>query len=170
MDIRANDSRRIIMNEEQECVKVSHHQQNDHCAVPSFTSTEVIVRDDIMNKAKELAETLSTADEVQIYQKAELKVNNHTEVQEIIKLIKKKQKEIVGFEHFKNQAMVDKIEKEIEALEEQLNAYPVVNEFKQSQEDINYLLQLVIGIIRDTVSEKIAIDTDTVVSTSNCAD
>jgi cell fate (sporulation/competence/biofilm development) regulator YmcA (YheA/YmcA/DUF963 family) len=170
LDIRAHDSRRINMNDEQERVKVSHHQQDDHCAVPSFTSTEVIVRDDIMIKAKELAETLSTADEVQIYQKAELKVNNHVEVQEIIKIIKKKQKEIVGFEHFKNEAMVVKIEKEIEVLEEQLNAYPVVNEFKQSQEDINYLLQLVIGIIRDTVSEKIAIDTDTVVSTSNCAD
>jgi len=150
---------------------VSHHQQQDNqCAVPSFTSTEVIVREDILLKAKELAETLTTADEVQIYQKAELKVNNHTEVQEIIKRIKKKQKEIVGFEHFKNQTMVDKIEKEIEELEQQLNEYPVVNEFKQSQEDINYLLQLVIGIIRDTVSEKIAMDTETVVSTSNCAD
>ena len=146
------------------------HQHKDQCSVPSYTSTEVIVREDIMNKAKELAQTLSTADEVQIYQKAELKVNNHTEVQNIIKLIKKKQKEIVGFEHFKNQAMVDKIEKEIEELEQNLNLYPVVNEFKQSQEDINYLLQLVIGIVRDTVSEKIAIDTDTVVSTSNCAD
>ncbi len=150
---------------------MSHHQQQDNqCAVPSFTSTEVIVREDILLKAKELAETLTTADEVQIYQKAELKVNNHTEVQEIIKRIKKKQKEIVGFEHFKNQTMVDKIEKEIEELEQQLNEYPVVNEFKQSQEDINYLLQLVIGIIRDTVSEKIAMDTETVVSTSNCAD
>ncbi len=149
---------------------MSHHHQDDHCAIPSYTSTEVIVREDIINKAKELAETLTTADEVQIYQKAEIKVNNHTEVQEIIKLIKKKQKEIVGFEHFKNQAMVDKIEKEIEVLELQLNEYPVVNEFKQSQEDINYLLQLVIGIIRDTVSEKITMDTDTVVSTSNCAD
>lgn len=149
---------------------MSHHLQDDHCAIPSYTNTEVIVREDIINKAKELAETLTTADEVQIYQKAEIKVNNHTEVQEIIKLIKKKQKEIVGFEHFKNQAMVDKIEKEIEALEQQLNEYPVVNEFKQSQEDINYLLQLVIGIIRDTVSEKITMDTDTVVSASNCAD
>ncbi|MEX1028923.1 MAG: YlbF family regulator [Paenibacillaceae bacterium] len=149
---------------------MSQPQHNDHCAVPTFTSTEVIVREDIMMKAKELAESLSTADEVQVYQKAELKVNNHTEVQNIIKVIKKKQKEIVGFEHFKNEAMVAKIEKEIEELEGQLNEYPVVNEFKQSQEDINYLLQLVIGIIRDTVSEKIAIDTNTVVSTSNCAE
>jgi cell fate (sporulation/competence/biofilm development) regulator YmcA (YheA/YmcA/DUF963 family) len=158
------------MIDEQERVNMSQPQHDDHCAVPSFTSTEVIVRADIMEKAKELAESLSTSDEVQVYQKAEIKVNNHTEVQNIIKMIKKKQKEIVGFEHFKNAAMVTKIEKEIEELEEQLNEYPVVNEFKQSQEDINYLLQLVIGIVRDTVSDKIAMDTNTVVSTSNCAD
>src|SRR5690606_11917803 len=144
---------------------MAQSQHDDHCSIPSFTNTEVIVRKDIMEKAKELANLLSTADEVQVYQKAELKVNNHTEVQDIIKVIKKKQKEIVGFEHFKNQAMVEKIEQEIEQLEQQLDAYPVVNEFKQSQEDINYLLQLVIGIVRDTVSEKITIDTDTVVST-----
>ena len=147
-----------------------HHQQDSHCSVPSYSSAEILVREDIMAKAKELASLLSTADEVEVYQQAEKKVNAHTEVQETIKVIKKKQKEIVGFEHFKNQKMVDKIEKEIEELEEKLNEYPVVNEFKQSQEDINYLLQLVIGIIRDTVSEKIAVDTDGVTSTSNCSD
>ena len=74
---------------------------------------------------------------------------------------KKKQKEIVGFEYFKNEKMVQKIEGEIAELEERLNRYPIVQEFKQTQEDINYLLQLIIGVIRDTVSEKIAVDQGT---------
>lgn len=140
------------------------------CGIKKYHITEVAVREDIMAKAKELAELISTSDEVQTYRKAEKLVANHPEVQAIIKQIKKKQKEIVGFEYFKNEAMVKKIEAEIAELEKQLDQYPVVNQFKQTQEDINYLMQLVIGIVRDTVSEKIAVEEPAPVVTENCSD
>lgn len=136
--------------------------------IPSYSAEEVIVKQDVLAKAKELAGMIASSDEVYIYREAEKKVKQHDEVQDIIKQIKKKQKEIVGFEYFKNDQMVQKIEAEIEQLEERLNQYPIVQEFKQSQEDINYLLQLIIGVIRDTVSEKIAVESDqAAVSSSN---
>lgn len=75
-------------------------------------------------------------------------------MQGLIATIKKKQKEIVAFESFNNKDMVAKIEREIEVLQDEIDGIPVVNEFQQSQSDINYLLQLVISVIRDTVSEK----------------
>lgn len=112
-----------------------------------------------MAKAKELAELISTSDEVRTYQEAERKISNHPEVQDLIKQIKKKQKEIVGFEYFKNDKMVQKIEGEIAELEQKLDQYPIVSEFRQTQDDINYLLQLIVGVIRDTVSEKITVET-----------
>lgn len=140
------------------------------CGIKKYTITEVAVREDIMAKAKELAELISTSDEVQTYRKAEKLVAAHEEVQAIIKEIKKKQKEIVGFEYFKNDAMVKKIEAEIAELEQKLDEYPVVGQFKQTQEDINYLMQLVIGIIRDTVSEKIAVEEAVPVATEDCSD
>lgn len=145
-----------------------HHHHHHH--IPSFTATEVIVREDIVAKAQELAELITTSDEVQVYREAERKVNSHAEVQDIIKQIKKKQKEIVGFEYFKNEKMVQKIEQEIEELEAKLDGYPIVGEFKQTQEDINYLLQLIIGVIRDTVSEKIAVEAGAAAAPSSCSD
>jgi len=141
-----------------------------HCGIKKYRIEEVAVREDIMAKAKELAELISTSDEVQTYRRAEKLVAEHEEVQAIIKQIKKKQKEIVGFEYFKNDAMVKKIEAEIAELENKLDEYPVVNQFKQTQEDINYLMQLVIGIIRDTVSEKIALETPPELVSENCSD
>ncbi|TDF98351.1 RicAFT regulatory complex protein RicA family protein [Paenibacillus piri] len=123
-----------------------------------FTNTEMIVREDIMAKAKELADLISTSNEVQFFQKAEVQISSNDQIQTLISAIKKKQKEIVAFESFENKKMVEKIEKEIEELQNQLDSIPIVNEFRQSQEDINYLLQLVMSVIRDTVSEKITVE------------
>lgn len=128
------------------------------CQLEHFTNTEMIVREDIMGKAKELAELLTTSTEVQYYQSAEKKIQQSEHVQKLIAAIKKKQKEIVAFESFGNKAMVEKIEGEIEVLQDELDSIPVVQQFQQSQTDINYLLQLVMSIVRDKVAEKIEVE------------
>jgi cell fate (sporulation/competence/biofilm development) regulator YmcA (YheA/YmcA/DUF963 family) len=140
-----------------------HHEHGAHACsfreMERYNVTELIVREDIMAKAKELASLIATSEEVQYYQRAEKQIKNNAEVQELIKLIKKRQKEAVAFEKtFKNEKMVEKINGEIEELQDKLDAIPIVSQFKQAQEDINYLLQLVVGVIRDTVSEKIELE------------
>lgn len=139
-------------------------------AIPSYRPEEVLLKEDVLAKARELADLIAASEEVRIFREAERKVAVHREVQDLIKQIKKKQKEIVGFEYFKNEQMVQKIEGEIAELEEKLNRYPIVQEFKQTQDDINYLLQLIIGVIRDTVSEKIAVDGGTPPAPASCSD
>ncbi|WP_152402311.1 RicAFT regulatory complex protein RicA family protein [Paenibacillus cellulositrophicus] len=134
----------------------------------SYDTKDLVIRDDIMSKAKELAELISGSEEVQQFQKAEEKIRNHERVQNLIATIKKKQKEIVAFESFQNQEMVAKIEKEIEALQDEIDGIPLVNEFQQSQSDINYLLQLVISVIHDTVSEKVNVEAGTEAPPSSC--
>jgi cell fate (sporulation/competence/biofilm development) regulator YmcA (YheA/YmcA/DUF963 family) len=142
---------------------MSGHDNHEHdhmqCSdMEHYTNTEMIVREDILAKAKELADLISTSNEVQFFQKAEEQISSNDNIQVLISAIKKKQKEIVAFESFDNKKMVEKIENEIVDLQDQLDSIPIVNEFRQSQEDINYLLQLVMGVIRDTVSEKVAVD------------
>jgi cell fate (sporulation/competence/biofilm development) regulator YmcA (YheA/YmcA/DUF963 family) len=141
----------------------------EHGVLETFTNTEMIVREDILAKAKELAELISTSNEVQYFQKAEKLIQQNERVQQIISAIKKKQKEIVAFETtFKNPDMVKKIEAEIEALQDELDGIPVVSEFKQTQQDINYLLQLVIGVVRDTVAEKVNVEAGTAPEPTRC--
>jgi cell fate (sporulation/competence/biofilm development) regulator YmcA (YheA/YmcA/DUF963 family) len=136
----------------------------------TYNTRDLIVREDIMGKAKELASLISTSEEVRHFQQAEQKILTHERVQGLIATIKKKQKEIVAFESFKNKEMVAKIEREIEVLQDEIDGIPVVNEFQQSQSDINYLLQLVISVIRDTVSEKINVEAGTEAPPSTCGD
>jgi len=132
-------------------------EMND-CGVPVFDTRDLLVRDDIMEKAKHLADLILTTDEVKQYQQAEKKIQEHERVQEIIAMLKKKQKEIVAFESFQNKQMVEKIEGEINSLQDELDQIPLVLQFQQSQTDVNYLLQLIMSVIRDTVAEKIEVE------------
>ena len=134
------------------------HGRGEGCGIPKFDSRDLVIRADIMAKAKELAEMIYTSDEVQHYRRAEAQIKANEKVQSIIAQIKKKQKEIVAFERFENPAMVKKIEAEIDALQDELDQIPIVADFKQYQSDINYLLQLVVSVIRDTVAQKLDVE------------
>lgn len=138
--------------------ELHQHKDQTDCGIPKFDSRDLVIREDIMSKAKELASLIGTSEEVRQFQKAEQLIQRHERVQTLISTIKKKQKEIVAFESFQNKAMVEKIEREIDELQDELDAIPLVSEFQQSQSDINYLLQLVISVIRDTVSEKVNVE------------
>lgn len=137
---------------------MGQHHNHENSGIPKFDSRELVIREDIMDKAKELANLIGTSEEIQQFKKAEKLVQKHERIQGLISQIKKKQKEIVAFESFQNTAMVEKIEREIEVLQDELDGIPLVTEFQQSQSDINYLLQLVVSVIRDTVSEKVNVE------------
>ncbi|MBB6732378.1 RicAFT regulatory complex protein RicA family protein [Cohnella zeiphila] len=140
--------------------------QDLHCQIesgeydiPKFDNRDLIVREDIMERAKELARLITTSEEVSLYQKAEKLIQRHDRVQGLIAQIKKKQKELVAFQTtFKNQQMVDKIEQEISTLQDELDEMPVVQQFQQSQTDVNYLLQSIVSVIRETVAEKLDLE------------
>jgi len=145
--------------------------QHDNANVPSFNTRDIIVRENIMQKAKELSDAIFVSEEVQDYRRAEAQINNNEKVQKLIALIKKKQKEVVAFETtFKNADMVKKIEAEMEELQDELDGIPIVAQFQQSQADINYLLQLVVSVIRDTVSEKISMEDAEAGNPEDCSD
>lgn len=150
-----------------------HNHEHGHVCgggIPKFNTRDLLIREDIMGKAKELAELICTSEEVKQFKQAESQINANERIQQLIASMKKKQKEIVAFESFENKKMVAKIEGEIDTLHEQLENIPIVAQFQQSQSDINYLLQLVISVIRDTVSEKISVEGGTAAAPSECSD
>lgn len=135
-----------------------------------YDTRELILREDILAKARELADLIATSDEVITYQKAEKQIAENEKVQNLIRQIKKKQKEAVAFESFENPEMVKKIEGEQQALQDELDQIPIVQQFKQTQSDINYLLQLVVSVIKDTLSEKIQVESGSELPPRSCSD
>ncbi len=145
------------------------------CRIPSkpmeeYMLRDLVVKEDIMQKAHELANLISSSDEAQTFQQAEKMIQENKQIQTLISTIKKKQKEIVAFESFENPQMVAKIEAEMRQLEDELDRIPIVNQFKQTQDDLDYLLQMVISVIRDSVSDKISVEKGTSAAPASCSD
>lgn len=113
----------------------------------------------IMAQAKDLASLIANSEEVERFKQAEEKISANARVQGLIAKIKQKQKQIVKLEHNRRYEEIPAIEQEIETLQDELDAIPIVLEFKQTQQDINDLLQMVTSIIANKVSEDIIVST-----------
>lgn len=140
------------------------------CSMKHYDTRELILSEDIMNKTKQLADMIANTEEVITYQKAEKQIQSNERIQELIRNIKKKQKEIVAFEQFENPEMVKKIEGEMQELQDELDQIPIVQQFQQTQSDINYLLQLIVSVIKDTLSDKINVESAPDVPPSSCSE
>ncbi|BAB06090.1 RicAFT regulatory complex protein RicA family protein [Halalkalibacterium halodurans] len=117
--------------------------------------TAKYTRDDIKQRARELALMIAETEEVDFFKRAEKQINEHLRVQEIIAEIKKYQKEAVNLQHYGKKEALKEVEAKIDELQNEIDAIPLVQEFKQSQMDVNELLQLVSMTISKTVTDHI---------------
>ncbi|GGH81917.1 cell fate (sporulation/competence/biofilm development) regulator YmcA (YheA/YmcA/DUF963 family) [Pullulanibacillus pueri] len=112
-------------------------------------------RDEIMKRTHELALMLAETEEVDFFKRAEEAINQNEKVQQIIKRIKLLQKESVNLQHFQKHEAYKRNEQKIDELMKELDEIPVVQEFKQSQTDVNDLLQYISITISNRVSDEI---------------
>lgn len=117
-------------------------------------------RDDIISKAKELARMMSETQEVDFFKRAERQINENEKVSNLIAEIKQNQKEAVNLQHFQKHEALKQVEAKIDRLTDEVDDIPIVQEFKQSQTEVNNLLQLVSKIISDTVTEEVVKSTE----------
>ncbi|MBS4207522.1 RicAFT regulatory complex protein RicA family protein [Bacillus sp. FJAT-50079] len=112
-------------------------------------------KDDIVEKARELAKMIAETEEVDFFKRAEAQINENQKVREMIASIKSLQKQAVNFQHYDKERALNLVEAKIENLEKELDEIPIVQEFKQSQVDVNDLLQLVTSAISNKVTDEI---------------
>ncbi|MET3576788.1 RicAFT regulatory complex protein RicA family protein [Bhargavaea ullalensis] len=114
---------------------------------------------DIIEKAKELAEMISATEEVEFFKRAEEQINDNKSVREKIASLKSLQKQAVNFQQYGKERAQQLVEGKISQIEEELDNMPIVREFKQSQVDVNQLLQLVSNTIANDVTNRIIEET-----------
>lgn len=112
-------------------------------------------KQEIMNEARELASKIAETEEVDFFKRAEAQINEHLRVQETIAKIKALQKEAVNLKHYEKSEALKATDEKIDALQDELDDIPLVQEFKQSQMEVNELLQMVSNTISNTVTNKI---------------
>lgn len=116
-------------------------------------------KDDIVARAAELARMIAETDEVDFFKKAEAHIHENPRVKALIADIKGFQKQAVNLQHYGKREALKKVEEKIASIEEELDAIPIVQEFKQSQLEVNELLQLIASTISNTVTNEIITST-----------
>ena len=112
-------------------------------------------KDEIVVKAREVAKMISETEEVELFRNAEVKINENAKVQQLIAKIKKLQKEAVNLQHYNKPEALKEVEVKIDELQDELDQIPLVQQFKQSQLDVNAMLQLVATTISNSVTDEI---------------
>ncbi|KIL44963.1 RicAFT regulatory complex protein RicA family protein [Jeotgalibacillus soli] len=110
---------------------------------------------DIIEKAKELAMMITTTEEVDFFKRAEAQIQENQKIREKIASLRSLQKQAVNFQHYNKQEALKMIEKKIEKVENEIDEIPIVQEFKQSQIEVNELLQMIANTVSNTVTDEI---------------
>lgn len=113
----------------------------------------------ILEKARELADLIANSSEVDFFKRAEAQIKKSDKVQSLISQIRIKQKEATNHDHYGRREELEKTESELDRLNDELDEIPIVREFKQSQVEVNDLLQMVTHVITNTVTDKIILST-----------
>src|SRR5699024_11613966 len=87
------------------------------------------------------------------------KINENQKVQRLINKIKTLQKQAVNLQAYEQKEALKIVEDTLAEAEEELDSIPIVNEFKEIQETVNNVLQLVSGTIAREVTNHIIEDT-----------
>lgn len=117
--------------------------------------TKLYTKDEIVEKAKEIAHMIANTEQVEFFKKAEEQINENQKVREKIASLKTLQKQAVNFQHLGKEKALKMIEGKITAIEEEIDQIPIVQEFKHSQMEVNELLQLVSNAIANNVTDEI---------------
>ncbi|WP_438317811.1 RicAFT regulatory complex protein RicA family protein [Sporosarcina sp. FA9] len=112
-------------------------------------------RDEIIAKAREIALMIANTEQVEFYKRAEEQINENQKVRENIASLKSLQKQAVNFQQYGKEKALSIIEGKIEKIQSEIDAVPIVQEFKDSQGEVNDLLQLVSNTISNGVTDEI---------------
>lgn len=112
-------------------------------------------RKQILDEAKNLAQMLANTEEIDRFKEVEAKLNDNQKVQKLITKIKALQKQAVNFQAYEKKEALKRVEDEIDRLQAEIDAIPVVQEFKETQVVVNDVLQLVSGTIAREVTNDV---------------
>jgi cell fate (sporulation/competence/biofilm development) regulator YmcA (YheA/YmcA/DUF963 family) len=116
---------------------------------------KLYTKDEIVAKANEIAMMIANTEEVEFFKRAEAKINENTKIRENIASLKSLQKQAVNFQQYGKEKAMNIIEGKIDKIQSEIDEVPIVQEFKQSQMDVNDLLQLVSNAIANGVTDEI---------------
>lgn len=116
-------------------------------------------KQEIVEEAKRLGKMMAETEQVEFFKKAEAKIHENKDVREGMASLKSLQKQSVNFQNYGKERAYEMTEEKIKKIQDELDEMPIVDQFKDSQRQMNELLQLVSHAISKTVTDEVITST-----------
>lgn len=103
--------------------------------------------EDILNKVDDIGQRLEEIEEVARFKVLRTHLEQNQKVKLKIEAIKKLQKQAVNLQAYGKTEAVKQVDQEIDAIQAEIDAIPIVDEFKATQVTTNDILQTLIANI-----------------------
>src|SRR5690625_4237565 len=111
-------------------------------------------KDEILAKVDEISERLDALEEVERFKALETRLNDNQKVKKLIEDIKQLQKQAVNLQAYGKVNAVKQIDAQIDEIQREIDAIPIVDEYKSAQIIVNDILQSIIKNINEQVGKK----------------
>lgn len=111
--------------------------------------------EDILAFTEGVAIKLGDLDDVKRFKQVKETLDRHEKVKQKINDIKQLQKQAVNLQAYGKIEAAKLIDQEIDGIQKEIDALPIVEEFKQTQADVNAILQSLITEIKQQISDEI---------------
>lgn len=109
-------------------------------------------KEDILKQANSVSNKIKALELIKQYQNVEQQIHENTSIEQKMKQLKLQQKQSVNFQNYGKHQAYQKSEKEISQLEKEINALPIVEEFRSAQFEANELLQLIVSTMEQSLN------------------
>ncbi|SUM72037.1 RicAFT regulatory complex protein RicA family protein [Staphylococcus hominis] len=109
-------------------------------------------KEDILKQADNVSNKIKALELIKQYQNVEQQIHENTSIEQKMKQLKLQQKQSVNFQNYGKHHAYQKSEEEISQLEKEINALPIVEEFRSAQFEANELLQLMVSTMEQSLN------------------
>ncbi|SEO31085.1 Cell fate regulator YmcA, YheA/YmcA/DUF963 family (controls sporulation, competence, biofilm development) [Amphibacillus marinus] len=106
-----------------------------------------------MNKVEEISAKLNELEQVERYKALEERLNSNDKVKDKINQIKALQKQAVNLQAYGKTEATRQIDQQIDAVQAEIDAIPIVDEFKSNQTEVNDILQTLVDQIEQQIKD-----------------
>ncbi|MGV3243842.1 YlbF family regulator [Staphylococcus sp. 11261D007BR] len=110
-------------------------------------------RDDVISATKQLSEHIHQLEMVQNYQLIEKRVHENERLKHYMNHLKRSQKQSVNFQNYNKPVAYQQSEDSINAIKSDIDEIPIVNQFREAQNETNELLQLITKTLYQRLQE-----------------
>jgi len=110
-------------------------------------------KEDILKQANSVSNKIKALELIKQYQNVEQQIHENTSIEQKMKQLKLQQKQSVNFQNYGKHQAYQKSEEEISQLEKEINALPIVEEFRSAQFEANELLQLMVSTMEQSLNK-----------------